>query len=66
MDEELNYFRGWKDACYDLADFLDNLSKNAPEKLKEMASSLAIVSQSLSLKGDTAWAMAESTHNKGH
>lgn len=65
MSNNLDYFKGWKAACYDVADFLEHLSRSAPPELGEMTSSYAQLAEGIRQKGDIALAMAEATQEAG-
>lgn len=64
QSDQLAYFRGWKDACNDVADFLTKLGKNAPPELSVFSSSFIEIANSVRAKGETALAMAEATQEK--
>lgn len=58
--DDLAYFRGWKDACDDVANFLDHLADTAPDNVKIIAQVYKEVASSVRSKGETALSMAES------
>lgn len=60
MTDKLAYFKGWKDACYDVAGFLDHLADNSPPELKDITSQFRTIAESVRTKGDAGLAMAES------
>lgn len=60
MEDKLAYFKGWKDACYDVAGLLDYLADNSPPELKDITSQFKDIAVSIRTKGDSGLAMAES------
>jgi hypothetical protein len=59
MNYKLDYFRGWKDACIDVAKFLDEMADNLPDEVDFLADSLRNIAKSVTVKGETAIAIAE-------
>lgn len=77
MEDKLAYFRGWRDASYDVAKLLEDLSETAgagagvtnpcaSTLMKAVSEHLKFIADSVRIKGDTALAMAEQTQERNH
>lgn len=51
---QLKYFEGWRDACEDVAKFLEQLHANSPEQVKFMTECYLMIAKSVREKGQLA------------
>ena len=64
--DKLAYFKGWKDACDDLAKFLEQCHSAAPDELKTLCEPYLTIAKSVRERGEKALAFAESINSNSH